>query len=252
MLRADGAIFYPTSRRFKVAVDSTNHARITVQGRCYATLEKPSMASAWPGAVLAGLGGSNAAEKRISTVLAWYRRCKDLTLPGLALNEETPVIFHNLMLHGDAGYPIGTFDFNIRKKLPKVWPPTDREPLESWVSEFIKLLRHLDADTTQYLCIINSGDSKDVAWVPKTAQAGDRVCVIGGAPLPFVIRPYDDGSFKLIGEAYTACGTLKEVLGGECLRQGLRPSSEEICMSWNTDDEVMASLMESMGWITLR
>ena len=40
------------------------------------------------------------------------------------------------------------------------------------------------------------------AWIPKTAQADDKIFLIRGACIPFVLRPQPCGSYKLVGECY--------------------------------------------------
>ena len=40
------------------------------------------------------------------------------------------------------------------------------------------------------------------AWVPLQAEAGDLICVIRGANVPFVLRPQTDGKFALVGECW--------------------------------------------------
>ena len=37
---------------------------------------------------------------------------------------------------------------------------------------------------------------------PKVMEKGDVVCVLFGGKMPFVLRPWNDGKFLLVGECY--------------------------------------------------
>jgi hypothetical protein len=47
---------------------------------------------------------------------------------------------------------------------------------------------------------------------PPAAKPGDVVAVLIGAPVPHIIRPQIDGSYKFIGECF-----IHEIMGGEAL-----------------------------------
>jgi hypothetical protein len=40
------------------------------------------------------------------------------------------------------------------------------------------------------------------AWVPQLAQKGDKICVVQGSRIPYVLRPQPDGKFILVGECW--------------------------------------------------
>ena len=48
-------------------------------------------------------------------------------------------------------------------------------------------------------CITRDGR---FAWVPKITEIGDRICIIRGANVPFVLRPKENGKFALVGECW--------------------------------------------------
>lgn len=50
------------------------------------------------------------------------------------------------------------------------------------------------------------------AWVPKITQSNDKVCIILGANVPFVLRPRRDGQFVLVGECW-----IQGLMEGEAL-----------------------------------
>jgi hypothetical protein len=41
-----------------------------------------------------------------------------------------------------------------------------------------------------------------LSWVPKITEIGDRICVIRGANVPYVLRPKENGKFALVGECW--------------------------------------------------
>jgi hypothetical protein len=38
--------------------------------------------------------------------------------------------------------------------------------------------------------------------VPEGAEHGDIICVLAGGRVPYVLRPCDDGFYRLVGECY--------------------------------------------------
>jgi hypothetical protein len=52
---------------------------------------------------------------------------------------------------------------------------------------------------------------------------GDKVVVLFGAELPFILRQDKDGHYQVIGEAY-----VHGVMDGEVMATGLRPRSFDI------------------------
>jgi hypothetical protein len=58
-------------------------------------------------------------------------------------------------------------------------------------------------------------DQTDAAWVPDKTEIGDRICVMLGAPWPFVIRTLDENSYTLIGDAQVYGTSLMRALVSE-------------------------------------
>ena len=56
-----------------------------------------------------------------------------------------------------------------------------------------------EMDTKRVLA--TTTDSR-LGWVPGTARAGDRICLLKGAKCPFVLRSRDDGFYTVIGDSY--------------------------------------------------
>jgi Heterokaryon incompatibility protein (HET) len=50
-------------------------------------------------------------------------------------------------------------------------------------------------------------------WIPKSSKVGDRVCVVAGGQVPFILRELPDSLYQLIGECY-----IHGIMDGEALK----------------------------------
>ena len=50
------------------------------------------------------------------------------------------------------------------------------------------------------------------AWVPESSEVGDKICIIQGAKVPFVLRQQGNGKYSLLGECW-----VEGVMRGEAL-----------------------------------
>lgn len=71
-----------------------------------------------------------------------------------------------------------------------------------------------------------------VGWLPELTRAGDEICLLVGAPWPFVVRKTANGHFKLVGDAHVFDLSHTEAFCG-CPRQAWR--------RWVADFEVGAT-----------
>ncbi|KAJ3521508.1 hypothetical protein NM208_g13259 [Fusarium decemcellulare] len=71
-----------------------------------------------------------------------------------------------------------------------------------------------DYTRCRVLCITKKGY---IGWVPDITRRGDFIFVFPGAKVPFVLRPSENGSFKLIGECY-----LHGWMYGEAIKQDIK------------------------------
>lgn len=95
---------------------------------------------------------------------------------------------------------------------------------------------------------------RDICWLPKNANVGDRLCLFAGAPYPFVLRPFENGHYTILGDAYLAKTTLVEALGGavdRSLRRNDFGLSIQPCMDWNNDSLEMQQLIDKLEVIVL-
>lgn len=60
-----------------------------------------------------------------------------------------------------------------------------------------------------------------LSLAPFLTEKGDVVCVIHGAKAPFVLRPCEDGTYRIVGEAY-----VRDIMFGEALKEDDCPVAE--------------------------
>jgi len=109
-------------------------------------------------------------------------------------------------------------------------------------------------DRERGIGVITQDGREDVGWVPREAEVGDQLCLMAGAPYPFVLRPLKNGHHTILGDAYIAKTTLVEALGGEVdrtLRKNDFGVSVQLCMDWNDDSAEMRRLVDGLGVLTL-
>lgn len=68
--------------------------------------------------------------------------------------------------------------------------------------------------TQRYLDIFCRTSNDRFAWVPGKTKPGDRVCILLGASIPYIIRPTPGGKFQLVGECW-----VQGLMEGEALDQ---------------------------------
>lgn len=249
----DRELYHSSYLRFECKIDLEDQHRIQLRGRCFATLDTPVIRTAWPALETKDLSRAGEDYAVVSHIVDWYRQCKDASLPALAGrgNDAVP-LFHDLLICKNDFMGVSpTHDGLLVEELLKTWPLAQRASIRPHVERLLHYYNRAYLDKGRLLCIVRGSHHDDVAWVPVDAKAGDRVCIVGGAPVPYVVRPCNDGSCKLLGDAFTASGSLADALGVEKTYTGERPMYDDARMSWRTDDAEMLRLMDQMGWLTL-
>jgi hypothetical protein len=61
---------------------------------------------------------------------------------------------------------------------------------------------------------------------PKLTVAGDKICFVDGASVPYILRPVEGERFELIGEAYLYGADVEEIFRG--LKE--REDYKELCI----------------------
>ncbi|KAK5692111.1 hypothetical protein LTR97_011285 [Elasticomyces elasticus] len=80
-----------------------------------------------------------------------------------------------------------------------------RSSLNYWVGATANsgLYRSGDLDPERKVASTSGKFGSLAASVPRTAQRGDQLCYFTGAPYPFVVRDNGDGTYRLLGDAFT-------------------------------------------------
>ncbi|KAK3634362.1 hypothetical protein LTR56_007351 [Elasticomyces elasticus] len=80
-----------------------------------------------------------------------------------------------------------------------------RSSLNYWVGATPNsgLYRSGDLDPERKVASTSGKFGSLAASVPRTAQRGDQLCYFTGAPYPFVVRDNGDGTYRLLGDAFT-------------------------------------------------
>lgn len=252
----DNELYRSDHRRFECEIDPNDESRIRIRGRCFATLGTPSVVTAWPSIEIDDFATSGTDFAAIDHVVQWYIQCKDFVLPSLAAYSDTAAaIFHDLLICRTDSVVMrasSTGPENVVAEFLEAWPLSQRDKAKPGLERFLHLYNRTYLDKGRLLCTI-SGDKDlvDVAWVPKLSRSGDKLFAVAGAPFPMVVRPLADGSFKLLGDAFTAAGTLAQALGGDRKPEMKRLANTDECMSWNAKNDEMVALMDGLGWITI-
>lgn len=229
-----------------------------MRGLCFATITafeaETSTSSPW----------QSAHDFSIRASTTWYSTCR--TIAGDAF-VSTPE-FLNFLTCNLGEVPRGrsshSFD-NINEiapvlrrtsgyELDPILETQNNQLLSSRIIPFMMSLKVDGLDRDRKIGHIVQDGRRDVAWLPKNANVGDRLCLFAGAPYPFVLRRLKSGHYTILGDAYLAKTTLVEALGGEVdrsLRSNDFGLSIQPCMDWNNDSLEMQQLIDKLQVIVL-
>ena len=147
--------------------------------------------------------------------------------------------------------------------------------VEAWrtLRPFLMYEPNARVDRGRRLASFDIGGKLHFGWAPPQASIGDSVCIIPGAPWPFAIREFGDGSYMLLGDVYVEGVDAFEAL--DCRGSGPQPMSWRVSGAKSLDaigderrDEDpfrslnggeyrksaarLDAVVESLGWVTLR
>lgn len=188
----------------------------------------------------------------VGHILQWYRACKEIALSALRDSDDAATILHDLLICKTELMGPSRIDHEaIMAEFLETWPADQRDTVRPGLEMFLSHYNRSYLDRGRILSTIHGPGISDVAWVPKASRAGDHICVIGGAPFPLIVRSCEDGSLRLLGDAFPAATTLAQALGLKRESSVVRPSSTDESMSWQASGAEMTALMDALGWITL-
>ena len=254
----DPGQFHPSFTLFRLRFRSDHKDTFNVHGRIFAQIGAILPSSQWP-----DLRGYDSTD--LGTFRSWYKRCAAFANPVLR-EIDFDMALMDFLICGyvpKASYEHSEEHYNLLvaevestvglspSELESTWDFT----LNNFTGVAFDSGHHDCLDRGRLLCHSEGEGGQDICWIPKHSQVGDQLCVFAGCPFPFVVRSNNDGTYKLLGDAYTARVTLVQALGGEdtnirsyaCLEEK-RPEF----MDWNTKSRQMRQLIRGMDWMTLR
>ena len=92
-------------------------------------------------------------------------------------------------------------------------------------------------------------DRPDAAWLPADTRIGDKICVMSGAPWPFVIRSFDSNSYTLVGDGQTFGTSLMQAFGSQREHYTFWHA---MALGVSTNIQPSDTDMAKLSWITLR
>lgn len=204
--------FQPSSLRFRAVLDHMDPDRLMIRGRAFGTI------------IACAKGCSRPRQWRerdtvrvrdeywtrtVPDLVTWFGRCRHFITQHLGKEADDTTMLE-IMTAGDDR----EFEFMFLTEM-------DMPPLEEFRSHAQET--EVQADPDRLYAVLKpfltyaSPDSHDLefclaaaetdtgvqfAWVPPTVAADDQLCIFAGAPFPFIGRETEDGSFRLLGDAW--------------------------------------------------
>lgn len=261
-------------------VDDTDPDSIRIRGKVFGEVVDILLDSAWPQLPTSCLDSEKFFPT--SSFTEWYVRCRNFVQGSVDDEVSDARLMHVLQGGLTLSYSLQErLDTDraqsLRNAFKDIWrddEDTLETVIEDWIA-FCLLGTETNLDTRRRLALVEIGDKVEMGSLPMSTRTGDRVLVVGGAELPFIVRERTDAKFEVLGDAYIPI-SLREALGGESVTHKILASShtdindERIIsdeeervlldykeyaaanMSWLADDPQMVRLIEGMEWIALR
>lgn len=142
-----------------------------------------------------------------SFLVPWYLSCATFAQMHTIDHLAQTLDMRKLLLHGStrvetpAAWSLNEFLAHLRGQywlLDGIYcdPNQIYEDLRPFLTG---LHAALELDSTRVLASTSDGR---IGWVPESSKAGDAICLLKGAPFPFVLRDRGGGSYELQGDAY--------------------------------------------------
>jgi hypothetical protein len=135
----------------------------------------------------------------------WRTLCCDMTtqIPARRAPAEYGISWKILGKQNQATKADGSFD----------WTGIDKSDFtNNNILNYIALMNSFGVHSVgRNLCVTTGGY---LGHVPIGSQTGDRICILFGSAVPFVLREDKDGFFKLVGECY-----VHGIMDGEAMKE---------------------------------
>jgi hypothetical protein len=135
----------------------------------------------------------------------WRTLCCDITtqIPARRAPAEYAKAWTLLRKQHQATMADGSLD----------WTGIDKQDFtDENIHHYIALLNAIGYDSAGRNLGVTAGGY--LGYVPSSSQIGDKICILFGSPVPFVLREDEGGFFKLVGECY-----IHGVMDGEAMKE---------------------------------
>ena len=140
-------------------------------------------------------------------VLPWYVQCRRFAFQNFGRDGTKDAQFRSLLHYGSTAMnelsykPYRHIITRTLALLRRSGEPF-LDPREVFEDLAWRLMIRADDEVTNPTWILMITDDGHLGWVSERARPGDHIFLFRGGPLPFVLRARDDGTYKVIGDAY--------------------------------------------------
>jgi hypothetical protein len=239
----------------------SDRTMIQLRAKCYAEVIETSSVFAWPPHI-----DGDGVDAHIGH-LQWYEQCQEFLgmIPAEGWEDfETMRLLSCGWLHqlpaGQADHLEDVADTHFVGlwkgfgAMASIMRGLVKDSIPCLCRDEVENLAHKDGRLCR-LRGLRPSATNDVGWLPAETIVGDILCLVAGAPYPFVLRPTttgDQDEFRLLGDAYTVNMTLRAALR----LTDHEPRADILInpsMEWNNrSDEDFSKAISNMGWVTLR
>jgi hypothetical protein len=134
----------------------------------------------------------------------WRTLCCDMTtqIPARRVPAEYAAGWRNIRGQQQAINADGALD----------WDALDLPDLRQNINNFVALSNAIGVNSAgRNLCITTGGY---LGYVSNDSQIGDKICILFGSAVPYILREDNNGSFVLVGECY-----VHGVMDGEAMKE---------------------------------
>lgn len=219
-------------------------ASLSWQGVVHGTVTDILATSNWPKL------GATMEKSQIAELLTWYRRCRAFAADALASSTADSDVMRLLC----CDYPSEMYDIKdslvgrLEKEFAYIWDSDCAGSGESFLfcctHQFVNPI-----DYDRILAKVELNGAVHVGWVPKPTKTGDRLAALKHLPLPFLVRPRGDGTYRLLGDTWFSHLPLEAFVG-----VGTRTYEKANAMhgsDWGIIDERLQCGIDDLDWVHL-
>jgi hypothetical protein len=195
--------FVTTSYGMTCAWSQESPDLLLIKGHCFSVINDLLADSCCPQGYFEDQSAATTwSSDTVIPLVQWYLRCEE----WIETHTCEPVDAGLLLCAGDdRAYDGGnelTSDAFVDMCSSLSLPEQQLKSIWRELRPFLMNEPHERIDRNRILASCDFNGKKHFAWVPPQASTGDSICIVPGAPWPFVLREDGRGFFRLIGDAY--------------------------------------------------